>query len=502
MNIHPTEKPLILSPQQQGVVDFVRYGSGSAFVEAVAGSGKTTVLIEALKATKGSVAFAAYNAAIADEIKAKVAPLGFGNRVRVGTFHSFGFGAWRYVYKNVQAGPQAARDKADRTAAQLKINPAIRPFVEKLVSLAKQRALGVYGSVSDHSRWYEIVDHFDLAYEIEDPELIKEGVETAIEALAYHRSIADQIIDFDDMVYMPVVSAIKMWQNDWLLGDEMQDANGARRALCRRMIGTRGRALFVGDRHQAIYGFSGADNDSIEQLMRDFSCKLLPLTVTYRCPKAVVTLAQTVVNHIVAAPEAPEGLVRTIQATDISKEGLGASDAILCRNTKPLVMLAYELIRKGVPCHVEGKDIGVGLLTLANKYKARNIEDLRDKLEAFRDREVAKLVAKGKETQAESLADRVDTVVIMMEGCRTVGDLTSKIAAMFIDSKDEARPTLTLATAHRSKGREWDRVFIYGHSEYMPSKWARQQWQMDQEDNLIYVAYTRAKRELVLAETV
>ena len=55
-----------LSPQQQRVVDWAANGRGSAFVEAVAGAGKTTTLIELLKATRGSVAFAAYNKKIAD----------------------------------------------------------------------------------------------------------------------------------------------------------------------------------------------------------------------------------------------------------------------------------------------------------------------------------------------------------------------------------------------------------------------------------------------------
>ena len=503
MNAHSTPSRIFTpSPQQQAVFDWVKNGQGNAFVEAVAGSGKTTTLIEVLKLTEGSVAFAAYNNAIAKEIQAKVAPLRFGNRVRVGTFHSFGFGAWRYVHKNVQAGPQAARDKADMTARELGIPQHLRGFVEKLVGLAKQRALGLYGSISDASEWYDIIDHFDLAHEIEDEGLISVGVELAIKALNYHKSIAHQIIDFDDMIYMPVISSIRMWQNDWLLTDECQDTNGSRRAMARKMLSPRGRAIFVGDRFQAVYGFVGADNDAVDRIKNDFNCTQLPLTVTYRCPKSVVSLAQTVVSHIVAADEAPEGIVRTIQAIDIAGQDLQPSDAILCRKTKPLVELAYTLIRKGVACHVEGKDIGVGLLKLVNKYSAKTLDALKDKLEAFRDRECVKLIAKGRETQAENLADRVDTVFVMMDGCKTVRDLANKIASMFMDSEDEPRPTLTLATVHRSKGREWSRVFLLGANVWMPSKYARQQWQLDQEYSLIYVAYTRAKHELVLADVV
>jgi len=48
---------------------------------------------------------------------------------------------------------------------------------------------------------------------------------------------------------------------------------------------------------------------------------------------------------------------------------------------------------------------------------------------------------------------------------------------------------------HKAKGLEWLRVFILDRDR-MPSRWARRDWQVQQEENLIYVAYTRAKEEL------
>ena len=55
---------------------------------------------------------------------------------------------------------------------------------------------------------------------------------------------------------------------------------------------------------------------------------------------------------------------------------------------------------------------------------------------------------------------------------------------------------LTLATYHRSKGREWPRVFLFEHAARCPSRAARQAWQQVQEANLAYVAITRAKQTL------
>lgn len=526
-----------LSPQQQAVIEWTAKGIGSAFIEAVAGAGKTTTLLELLAYTLGSVAFAAYNKKIADEIKAKLADradpdseyyderfVGIMQRVRVGTFHSFGFSAWRRIHPGVKVDDNA---KYKQTVEQLRSMEMKQPgsapenlhgFIMKLVSLAKQRAIGLNGAIDDDSLWYDIVDHFDLAYEIENEEQIQLGIQLAQRCLRYHIALSPKLIDFDDMIYMPLVSGCRMWENDWVLVDEAQDTNPARRALARKMLRKGGRAGFVGDRHQAIYGFTGADGDAIERIIRDFRCTTLPLTVTYRCPKSVVELAQTIVSHIQAHGSAPNGIVREIHIDELLKgcaHGQGCdsqgcnhnldtcpfylkpTDAILCRNTKPLVTLAFDLIRRNIPCHVEGKDIGAGLLKLVNRFKATDLNELHTKMEDYRDEQSQKLIAKGKENQAEALIDRVETIFVIAGNCHSVSELREKIISMFTDSADQRKPMLTLSTVHKSKGREWQRVFCLGENMYMPSRWARKDWQIQQEDNLIYVMYTRAQSELI-----
>ena len=69
---------------------------------------------------------------------------------------------------------------------------------------------------------------------------------------------------------------------------------------------------------------------------------------------------------------------------------------------------------------------------------------------------------------------------------------------MFGNTKDgEQPPVLTLSTVHKSKGREWQRVYILGRAKYMPSPYAKKAWQIEQESNLEYVAITRAIAELI-----
>ena len=408
--------------------------------------------------------------------------------------------AWRRAAKPDLVVNAAAKKKA--IAEQLLIEDDIAEFVFALVSLAKNSAIGLFVSAADTSQWWKIVDHHDLTEMLENERDAARAIEVAQKALEYSREISRELIDFDDMIYMPVVSDCRVWKNNWLLVDEAQDINPARRALARKMLLPNGRAMFVGDRHQAIYGFTGADADAIDQISKDFKCQMIPLTTTYRCPKAVVAEARAYVSHIEAAPTAPEGIVREMHQDHFLTMDLRETDAILCRNTKPLVETAFRLIRNGIACHVEGRDIGAGLVNLATRWKKiRTTDKLRDRLEEYAEAECGKLIAKGQETQAEALRDRIETIEVMMAGCETVTELVEKIQKLFKDSEDGHTHSLTLSTVHKSKGREWPRVFILGFAELMPSACARQDWQIQQENNLIYVAFTRAQEELVLVRT-
>lgn len=504
------------SVQQSGVISWVKTGTGSAFVRAVAGSGKTTTLVHALAATTGHVAFMAFNKSAAKDIEKKVAQAiadgvipDIRKRVKIGTVHSFGLAAVRRSCPAAEVDARRKRDITVEKFRQIDSPQGLDSFVLELVSLAKQRAIGLFGSIEDKSEWFDIVDHHDMAGDLEElPGVtVEQGVELAIRTLKFHNELFRQIklIDFDDMIYLPVVTGMTPWQNDWVFGDEWQDANPARRALVRKMLKPTGRALFVGDERQAIYGFAGADNASIDNSIREFNCATLPLTITYRCPKAVVVEAQRIVSHIEAAETAPDGSVLSLDYADFIKaiKELRATDAILCRKTKPLVSLAYKLIRSGVACHVEGKEIGSGLIKLINRWRrARDLEQLQARLEDYAEREVQRLMAKGRETQAEALRDKVDTVLAIMEGASDLNDLRAKISAMFEDAENLPKMTLTLSTVHKAKGREWENVYILGRADFMPSAWARQAWEQEQEQNLIYVAVTRSQAMLAYVNGV
>lgn len=500
----------IPSSHQQAIFDHVARSKRSARIMAVAGSGKTTTILHATTLMgSDSVAMVAYNKKIADELKVRLKEMGVGPNVRAGTFHSFGLGMW----KKFAPDAQVDSDKMFKIVDQLKVPDSLRNFVIKLVSLAKQRAIGVLAPLDDQDAWQSIVDHFELEESIGDDtsghmmdvqSMVEAGIALAKRALRLSVDTSKQVIDFDDMIYAPLIYDVKAWQYDRVLVDEAQDTNPARRALAKKMLKPGGQLVAVGDPHQAIYGFTGADNDAFDLLASEFGCIDLPLTVSYRCPKTVVTEAQKYVSHIQAAPSAIEGSVVHMDETRFKKLGtdvLNGDAAVLCRNTKPLVQLAYHFIRNNIPAHVEGRDIGKGLIALMNKWKTTSVSALMEQVDKYLVRETERFLAKGQEAKADALRDKVETLYVIADSLpdgATTSDMRNHITQLFEDTPEGQRSrTLTLSTVHKAKGREWHRVYLFGKNKYMPSPFARQQWQMDQEVNLMYVAVTRAKSELI-----
>lgn len=512
----------IPSAFQSAIFNFVKTGRGNCFVRATAGSGKTTTGIEASKfmVHRGkpeyekfhSVAFVSFNKPIAREIDGKIkalveagVPLKY---VRVGTFHSFGYKAWIKVYPECADNVCLNDEKMDAMHEALAVPLHLRPLVEKLISFAKNDAVMLDWQTDNIDRWARIIDRFELDSEIEDPEEMESAIKIASKGLLWHKEDGIRRIDFDDMLWLPVITDVKVWQHTWVIVDEAQDSNAVRRHMARKMGNRWTRYMFVGDADQAINAFTGADTDAVDRIIRDFQCTELPLTVTYRCPLAVVEKAREYVgDRIQARPGAPRGEVTDLPARDFKKFWMvpgqfQPDDLILCRKTAPLISLCFQLIRKNIPARVEGRDIGKGLIALARRWKLKSINALKDRLVAWRDKEMAKLKAKKKEAAAEALADRVECLLALTEGCDTIDALVQRINTMFEDSNGEERKTLTLMTVHKSKGAEANRVFILGFRDYMPSKAARQPEDVQQEINLMFVAVTRAKQELYLVQAL
>jgi len=488
------------SEQQAAFLDWSVNGTGSCVLEAVAGAGKTTVLLAAAEQMPGAVAIMAYNKKIAVEIEGKLKKKGVdGKKAKAGTVHSFGFGAYRKANARVKVEGFKVANLVENLLPQNHPLEKYSEMVVKLVSLAKQTALGIFGSVEDTAEWFAIADHYDVFESDNGPVPAEELVETA--KLALRASNAQkEIIDFDDMIYLPLLFRLPFFQYDVVMVDEAQDTNAARRALVRAMVRKGGRVIAVGDRHQAIYGFTGADANSLDLIANDFNCERLPLTITYRCPKNVVAFSQRWVSHITAAEAAPEGTVSATTVPEFMKRNdLNGDAAILCRVTKPLVSLAFQLIRARIPCRIEGRDIAAQIKKLITRWKVADLDALEVKLDDFLAKETTKLLAKKQEAKLAVVEDSVETIRVIIDQCRQEGKETISDATAYVDSMfaDDVTGLLVLSTIHKAKGREWEKVFWLDRPGTCPSKWARQEWQQEQERNLMYVAATRAKAELI-----
>jgi DNA helicase-2/ATP-dependent DNA helicase PcrA len=491
------------SPQQSAFIDWAVNGKGSCVLEAVAGAGKTTVLLEAAMRMPGTVALMAFNRKIATEIKDKLKELGVdgSRKIEAGTVHAFGRSAFK-KYRGKKFFKVDNYKVANIVEGLLPENHPLNKHsdaITKLVSLAKQTALGIFGSVEDVSEWFAIADYHDVFESNNGPLPVEELVAMSQQVLKASNNNLD-IIDFDDMIYLPLLLRLPFWQFDNVMIDEAQDTNAARRALVRALVKKGGRVMAVGDQHQAIYGFTGADADSLDLIAKDFNCQRLPLTITYRCPKTVVAFSQQWVSHITAADTAPEGTVtKTILPEFFKRNDLDGEAAVLCRVTKPLVSLAFQLIRKRIPCRIEGRDIAEQIKKLIKRWKVSSLDALEAKLDDYLARETTKLLAKKQEAKLAVVEDSVETIRVIIDQCRAEDKETIDEAIAYVDAmfSDDVKGLLVLSTIHKAKGREWELVFWLDRTNTCPSKWARQAWQQGQEVNLMYVAATRAKSELI-----
>jgi DNA helicase-2/ATP-dependent DNA helicase PcrA len=495
-------KKFVPSPQQADFFNWIQTAVGSAVLEAVAGAGKTTTLIKALGLMSGTIFFGAFNKKIADEIQAR-APGKDG--LTISTMHAAGLRAWRKAAGNPVVDADKVRDIFRGACVR---NIQYKPFeqqVLQLVSLAKQAGFGIDGfpSLKSASAWENLVDHFDIETYNETTKADNRKLIIQLSIKTLEASIARnfELIDFNDMIYAPLLARCKFDQYDWVLLDEAQDTNATRRALALAMLKEGGRLVAVGDRHQAIYGFTGADAKALDMIAEATNATRLPLTVTYRCPKAIVAHAHQWVKHIEAHESAPDGIVREAALEDLAKEAQ-PGDAILCRLNAPLIEHVYKFVAAGIPAMIEGREIGKGLEVLAKRWKAKHLDELLDKLQAYYERESAKLKAKEQLVKIDQLEDKVECLKVIIERVRMknpetrfpVEDVVAEINAIFADVKDLTKVVL-LSSIHKSKGREWRKVIWLTTN---PSKRAKLDWMKEQEMNLKYVATTRAMHELVL----
>lgn len=495
----PSVRP---SAYQQAIIDWLITGTGNAIVDAKAGSGKTStlcMLADCISREGMRAAFLAFNRPIADELKRRLP-----SHVLAATWHSVSRNALIRMpqfapYKNDKNWVQINKVHSilDSMHSQYMDAELYRKGVKQLVGLMKANAM-----LPDvpKTELISLIEKYDIEFDPEEDDSgIAQGIEMARDALQRNNEQL-HVIDFDDMLYFAAIMGAPLDKYSHVFLDEAQDTNKVQRVLLARMTSPASRIIAVGDPYQAIYGFRGADSSAMDNIATEFACITFPLSISYRCPRKVIAMAQRIVPTIEARENAPEGQVKQLAMMELAN--FTSLDMVLCRNTAPLITLAFKFLRAHKPVKVMGRDIGEQLVGLIQKMRAATLEELGDKLDEYTQAEVKKALNKRQESKAERLTDQHDSIIAIIEGLphgeNTVYDVIAVIRKLFTDEDNHGRTTLT--TIHRAKGMEAHNVYILdGH--LMPSKFAKQPWQMVQEQNLKYVAVTRALDSLFFIES-
>lgn len=461
------------SEYQQAIFADIATGNGNTQVDALAGTGKTSTIVEGfyhLPRGKSSL-MCAFNKSIQTELEAR-AP----NEVTVKTLHALGYSACRRAF------PKIGQPDKNKLDGYLKAEKGDGGDTYELRSnMAKLISLGKGYLASTPKEMDEIMDRHEV-----DPcgESRESFIGSAIKVMEATKKDTHRI-DFDDMIWLPNVLNLRLDKHDFVFIDEAQDLNLAQINLALNSANGNGRIISVGDEHQAIYGFRGADSNAIQNIVDRLESKRMPLSVTYRCAKNIVDKAKSIVPEIEAAPNAEDGLVEecsTNQMLDRVKPG----DFILSRVNAPLIKWCLALLKMRVPANIQGRDMGKHLLGLIKKSKAANVDALLEWLNEYEGMEVERMVKAKRDPSV--LHDKIDCLRTLCDGVISIADVKENIDKLFRDGDDKDR--VILSSTHKAKGLERDRVFMLNDT-YKPSKGI-------EEANLTYVAYTRAKRELYL----
>jgi DNA helicase II / ATP-dependent DNA helicase PcrA len=521
--LHPslTERLARLAPDQRAAATAE---PGPVLCVAPAGSGKTTTLVARIAwliasgvAQADEIAAITFNKRAAEELderlSAALAPLGVAaDVVRVRTFHALGLEILRDASAVVEP-------LVDRLAVLRRIAPDVGPAGWRSLDTAFSRLkldLGVTAA--------------DVAAD-EDPGPIARAF------VAYESAIAETGgLDFDDLV----ARALRMLEGDatvlegWrrrcahLLVDEAQDLDRAQLRMALLLAAPENRIFLVGDDDQSIYGWRLADVRRVLSLADDLpGLRRVDLEVNYRCPPTVVARAVRLVEHnrerfaktIRAGPAASGPIVL---AADNSDEAVRIgrvldswpvdddSRAILARTNRELLPAISAAIDRRLPFRPPAIEL---LVTspfvdeaLAEADGTDGGKPLLARLDVVRGRWAARPRSPDDDPAETSPADIAAALVAWAVPYPDLRSLRAAVAARRAALVELCRDDapLSLATAHGTKGLEFDHVAVIGlDAGRFPSARSvaesdEPERALEEERRLAYVAWTRARRSLTL----
>lgn len=461
------------TPEQEAIIEAGRTTQDNLLVSALAGAAKTSTLVMLAKAVPVQTLCLAFNKKIATEMQERL-PLHCTSK----TLNALGHAAW-------------GKTIGKRLTLEYKKNYNIlKAMVDQLSGDAKAEAYSMFSDLLNiieegkTGGWVPSHGGFSNAKPLlTDEEFfasLDEELEPWMERLVVAASVESinqgfkGVIDFNDQILLPTVFSSPFDSYPLVMIDEAQDLSPLNHVMLRKVA--RKRLIAVGDACQAIYGFRGASENSMTELQQQFNMRELHLTISFRCPIAVVEEARWRAP-IMKWPEwAKPGLVT--HAGQWNERLIPDYGVILCRNNAPLFSMAIALLRRGRYPELVGNDIGKALIKQLKKFGPESMPQA-SVITAIKEWESAKLA---KARTPGRIVDQAACLKVFADAGDTLG-----AAIAYAERIMAQTGPVKLMTIHKSKGLEFDHVFIL--DQHLIRK--------DQQDlNLKYVAQTRAKETL------
>jgi len=342
-----------------------------------------------------------------------------------------------------------------------------------------------------------------------------------------------RLADFEDLVWWcgdaldrdREFAAAQQWRFRHLFVDEFQDTSPAQLRLLRSWLGDRTDLCVVGDPDQAIFAFAGAQASYLARFERTFpGGRTVHLRTNYRCTPEIVAAAEALLadgggrRPAVRAVAEPGERPTFTEYEDEEAEARGVADrlraahatgipwremAVLSRTNAQSGVLEPALTRAGVPFRLRGSarfldrpEVQVALDALRRAHERSPDAPFGALLDT--------LVG---ETVEEERREHLDVLVRLgheylgEEGPHaTVGGFVAHLAAAMRDDSPATTDAVELCTFHRAKGLEFHTVCVTGLERgLVPISHAEQPAERAEERRLLYVALTRAGRQLHLS---
>lgn len=466
-----------LTSQQQDICDAVTSGHPRVVAEALAGTGKTSTLVAlaAMQPRRPGV-YLAFNKSVQIEAEQR-----FPGWIHATTAHGYAYRAIGKQYGHRLPGnPAASRLGARQMASIMKVKPAmldtgtINPAA--LVRMA-QATVNVFLKSADSEILPVHIPARILAHH------------SPAEVSAAVVPVADKIWDdmnrLDGKFRFTHDSYLKIWQLtnphlpfDYVMFDEAQDADPVISAVVNAQTSTQ--RIWVGDRHQAIYGWRGA----IDSMSKVADAVRLPLTQSWRFGPAIADEANKWLQMLGA-----RHLVEGNPALNSTVGDVEIPSAILCRGNGTALGWVLRFHEIGLPvCLAPGtKDAGKDISQFAWAAKSLMNGEGTDHPDLCAFQTWAQLVKYVEEEEDTADLKRmvnvinrvgVNGVIDAVKGCTT-----------------KERAAVTVGTAHKAKGLEWPTVRIA--DDFVPPEEDIEE--PDTEAMMLnYVTVTRAKERIQL----